>query len=111
MGIGVAIVLLILFAVFWAVVVSAFAHVFLRRYWLACAVVTALTLLGCARFHAVEGYRDTPSIVMLYGIGRASGLAVSAIAGLPVRLIRDARERSSARRLADRWDTRERRSR
>lgn len=109
-GIGLAVVFAILFAVAGAVVVAAIAHVFIRRYWVACAVVTALVLLGCAGFQAVEGYRDTLSIVMLYGIGGASGLAVSVLAGLPVRLIRDARERSSARRLADRWDARERRS-
>jgi hypothetical protein len=134
-GIGLAVVFAILFAVAGAVVVAAIAHVFIRRYWVACAVVTALVLLGCGAWHtfdtlttdtttvrhtdAGETYyvnadtptiNDTPSIVMFYGIGGASGLAVAALAGLPVRLIRDARERSSARRLADRWDARERRA-
>jgi hypothetical protein len=110
-GIGAAVVLMVVSAVFLAVVVSVIAHAFIRRYWLACAVVTALVLLGCIRFHVAEGYRDALSIVMLYGIGATSGLAVAALVGLPIRLIRDARGRSSARRLADRWDARERRSR
>ena len=36
-------------------------------------------LLGCVGFQVEEGYRDTLSVVMLYGIGGASGFVVSAL--------------------------------
>lgn len=94
--IGPVIVLLTVFAAVWALLVAVIAHVLIRQFWLACAAVTGFVLLGCVGLHVLEGYRDLLSIAMLYGIGGGAGLAISAAAGLPVAIVRRARDRDRA---------------